>query len=108
MSKFCPDCGEKLVDDAKFCKSCGKELPNYNGEPNVEADISNRYQRPVFEKSHLLATVLGVLCAFLVPLFGLIFGVYLATRKDSEKSKKYGLVIIGISVLMWIINFLRY
>lgn len=26
MAKFCPSCGEKLVDSAKFCKNCGKTL----------------------------------------------------------------------------------
>ena len=23
MSKFCPSCGEELLDNAKFCKNCG-------------------------------------------------------------------------------------
>ena len=29
MSKFCPFCGEELVDEAKFCKNCGKDISNY-------------------------------------------------------------------------------
>ena len=38
MSKFCPSCGEELVDSAKFCKSCGKNLedPKFNPHENPQ------------------------------------------------------------------------
>lgn len=29
MSKYCPSCGEELIDDAKFCKSCGENLKKF-------------------------------------------------------------------------------
>lgn len=32
MSKFCPECGNKLSDSPKFCPKCGKELKLSYGE----------------------------------------------------------------------------
>ena len=36
MSKYCPSCGEELIDDAKFCKSCGENLKNSNTGQTTE------------------------------------------------------------------------
>lgn len=104
MSIFCPFCGEKLVDDAKFCKSCGKNVENYHARFNND---SNNYTHhpPVAEKSHTLATVLGFICSVLFPLLGFIFGIYMLTRKDSSNARKYGILMIIVSIIFWIINF---
>ena len=86
MSIFCPFCGEELVDNAKFCKNCGKNVESYG-------------------KSHTLATVLGFIFSILIPLIGIIIGIYLYTRKDSPKAKRYGLLVIVLGVVVWIISF---
>ncbi|MBQ1910963.1 MAG: zinc-ribbon domain-containing protein [Erysipelotrichaceae bacterium] len=36
MSKFCPDCGRKLLDGALFCDYCGKKMPALKRDLNVE------------------------------------------------------------------------
>lgn len=105
MSKFCPFCGEELVDDAKFCKNCGKDVSGYKA-PQSGAQNTHTYYPPVKENSHTVAVVLGFICAVLIPLFGFIFGIYLVTRKDSANAKTYGIVIIALSVIVWIISFL--
>lgn len=105
MSKFCPFCGEELVSEAKFCKNCGKDISAYaaigNDTPN-----SSDYVMPQSEKNHTLATVLGFICAFLIPLIGLIIGIYLVTRNDGPKAKKYGIIIIALAVVVWIFSFI--
>ena len=105
MSKFCPFCGEELVDEAKFCKNCGKDISNYT---NISDDSQNSYTYapPVSENSHTAAVVLGFICAILIPLIGFIFGIYLITRKDSSNAKTYGIIIVALSVIVWIISFM--
>ena len=44
MSKFCPKCGEKLVDSARFCKNCGASL---EGIPNLRQTTAGEYRVPV-------------------------------------------------------------
>lgn len=105
MSIYCPFCGEKLVDEAKFCKNCGKNVADYH-KHDTQTTNNYSYQPPVVENNHTLATVLGFICAIFIPLFGIIFGVYLYTRKDSSKAKRYGTLIIILAVVVWIISFI--
>lgn len=102
MSRFCPKCGEELVDNAKFCKSCGYDLENQ--KENDFKVSPEQYRPPEAEKSHTVAMVLGYICAVLIPLFGIIFGIYLMTR-DEEKAKTHGKYIIIISAVIWFISF---
>lgn len=104
MSIFCPFCGEELVDEAKFCKNCGKNVGNYTVNGN-DASNTYTYQPPVVEKSHTLATVLGFICAVFIPLAGVIFAIYLITRNDGSNAKKYGIIMLVLAVLVWIISF---
>lgn len=104
MTIFCPFCGEKLVDEAKFCKNCGKSVENYTKINNTSTNPYS-FEPPVEEKSHTLATVLGFLLAILIPLFGIIIGIYLITRNDNSNAKKYGTIIIVLGALVWILSF---
>lgn len=105
MAKFCPFCGEELVDEAKFCKNCGNDVSSY-------ADIGNdgpsqvSYRAPAAEKSYTIVTVVGFICAFIIPLIGIIISIYLLTRKDSSKAKKYGIAMLVLSAVVWIISFI--
>ena len=105
MSKFCPFCGEELVNEAKFCKNCGKDVSKY-ADVSENSNINAGYDLPVAENNHTAARVLGFIFAFLIPLIGFIIGIYLVTRKDSEKAKNHGMIIIAISVVIWIISFI--
>ena len=101
MSKFCPFCGEELVDSAKFCKNCGKNIEDYKN-PDGDDMPKTQWTPPAEEKSHTLALVLGILFSILIPLIGIIIGIYLYTRKDSSKAKRYGTIIIALGVVVWI------
>jgi uncharacterized membrane protein YvbJ len=104
MSKFCPYCGEELVDNAKFCKNCGTNLENLE-----KARYSNQNQDfhvPTVEKKHTAAIVIGYICAILIPLVGLIISVYLLTRDNSENARKHGKYILIITIIVWVLSFL--
>ena len=106
MTKFCPKCGEKLTDEAKFCKNCGASLENRQTNTQNFQQSNQYYQVPKVENEHKVATIIGYICAVLIPLFGFIFGIYLVTRNDSDKANRHGKIIIGVSVIIWIISFL--
>ena len=101
MSKYCPKCGEQLIDDAKFCKNCGASL---EGIPDPH-QFNNNFQVPVVEKDHTAAIVIGYILAVLIPLFGIIIAIYLLTR-DSQKAKKHGKYVIVVAVVVWFLSFL--
>ena len=99
MAKFCPSCGEKLVDSAKFCKNCGKNLEDI---PNP----TGNFEVPVVEESHKLAIVSGYILALFIPLFGVIAAVYLLTRKDSAKALKHGKYVLAVALIVWFLSVL--
>ena len=108
MSKFCPSCGEELVDTAKFCKNCGMNLETKEETKNTAGtqQTAPRYEVQKVENDHKIAVILGYICAILIPLFGLIFGIYLVTRNDSDGANMHGKFIIGLALLIWFISFL--
>ena len=99
MSKFCPFCGEELVDSAKFCKNCGKSVEIASGNENRQ-----EYNVPVVEKEHTAVIVIGYILAVLIPLFGVFVSVYLLTRNDSERAKKHGKYVLIVAIVVWIIS----
>ena len=109
MSKFCPSCGEELVDTAKFCKNCGMNLETREETKNTagtQQTTAPRYEVQKVENDHKIAVILGYICAILFQLIGLIFGIYLVTRNDSDSARMHGKIIIGIVLFIWIISFL--
>lgn len=102
MSKYCPSCGEELVDNAKFCKSCGINLETME-ENRYSHQENTRQFIEATEKSHTAAIVIGYILAILVPLLGLIVAVYLLTR-DESKAKRHGKYILIVTVIVWILS----
>ena len=101
MSRYCPNCGEELIDEAKFCKSCGTNLEDpTQPRPVIE------YDDPLIKKDHKTAIIIGYILAILAPLFGAFVGVYLLTRSDSENAKKHGKFVIVVAVIVWFISFM--
>ena len=84
-------------------RSCKKTLVDI--QDNLDgASVNGDIQVTAEEKSHTLAIVLGVIFAILIPIVGIIFGIYLMTRKDSEKAKTFGIGIIFLSVVIYAIS----
>lgn len=106
MSKFCPECGKELQDNAKFCKECGAKIPQVDNtaENNAIQQPNQQYAPPAAENKHTVAVVLGYICAILIPLFGVIFAIYLLTRKDSDSAKFHGKIIFAVSAVIWVLS----
>ena len=102
MSKYCPKCGEELVDNAKFCKNCGTNLENMQSPPK-----SNEYTVPVVEGDHKVLIIIGYILAVLMPLIGIIISVYLLTR-NSVNAKKHGKYILILGIAIWILSALLF
>ena len=108
---FCPSCGAEKKEGSKFCHNCGYEfkaveaVANQDPSPNAQLNQSPNPAVETSENSHTLAKVLGYIFAILIPLIGLIFGIYLWSR-DEENAKKHGKIIIGLSIFIWIISYL--
>lgn len=98
MVKYCPSCGEALVDNANFCKSCGASL---NG-----ASRANVPERPAVEKSYTIHIIVAYILALFIPLLGVILGVYLMTRKDSKSANKHGKYAIIVAVVIFFLSFI--
>ena len=96
--KFCPYCGEELIDDAKFCKRCGSSISAGATRPQFNSG------QPA-EKSYTITLVVGYIAAILIPIIGIIIGIYLMTRKDSPDAK-HGKFIIIVAAAVWILSFL--
>ena len=97
--KYCPKCGEELIDDAKFCKSCGASITGTPGPTQPSGG-------PLLEKSYKAHYIIGYILAILFPILGIIMGIYLITRKDSEDAKKHGKYVIIVAVIVWALSFL--
>lgn len=93
MTKYCPNCGEKLIDDAKFCKSCGASL-------NSSAPRATVPEPPAYERSYTVHIIVAYALALLIPLLGIVMGVYLMTRKDSEQARKHGKYALIVAFLL--------
>lgn len=104
MSKFCPSCGEELVESAKFCKNCGTNLENL--ERPKDSNHNQQFEVPSVEDKHTAAIVIGYICAVLIPLIGFIISIYLLTRKNSENANKHGKYMLIVAVIVWALSFL--
>lgn len=40
---FCPNCGAKVVENAKFCGNCGKQLPNMEAQAVAPAPVESAH-----------------------------------------------------------------
>ena len=102
MTKYCPFCGEELVDEAKFCKNCGSNLENV-GQMDF-AEKREEFPHPPDEKEYKITIIVGYVLALLIPLFGAIVAIYLLTRKDSSKAKKHGKYVLIVAAVLWVLS----
>ena len=89
--KYCPKCGSEIKNNMKFCQKCGAKLPadhiNLNNEyckhcgsaiPKgaTRCPKCSRYLDEAANDSHSVATVIGYIFSFLVPLAAVVAGIY--------------------------------
>ena len=89
--KYCAKCGQELMDDAAFCASCG----------NAVAPAA-----PANTKQNAGSATGAIVCAFLLPVVGLIMGLIgMSKATDPQLKNKFKGAAL-LSVGMWIIYFL--
>ena len=102
MTKECRNCGAQLEDEARFCKSCGESVSYYTSQPIANQQFD---ENPADEKSYTAHLVIGIVGGMIIPLIGIIMGIYLYTRKD-EKAKKYGQIVFLAALFFWVLWYL--
>ncbi len=118
---FCSKCGQEVNENAKFCHGCGASLTGKNPLPNTKQNNISGNICPqcgsiipfgniactkcghiLNQNDHKIAIVLGYICSIFLPLFGIIFGIYLLTRPNKEVHK-HGIIMIILAIVMMII-----
>lgn len=91
--KYCSKCGKELVDEAVICVGCGCPV---SGAPAPATQTSQNPETPG------LATG-AIVCAFLLPLIGLILGIVGNSKYKDPTLKNKSKSAIFLSLGMWII-----
>ena len=87
-------------------KSCKKVMDEI--QANINASIVDN---PDFElaigdensATHIIAFIVGIIVTLLIPLLGIIIGIYLVTR-NNKRAKILGAINIVIALLVWILS----
>lgn len=120
-STFCPNCGAPVESGLKFCTSCGGPVrvanPVQNGNvmgmtcpacgstTPVGSVICPTCGYQFVKESHTAAIVIGYLLSFIIPIGGIIAGIYLLTRNNKDVHI-HGVIMIVISVIMMIFSWI--
>ena len=121
---YCAKCGQEVEEGAKFCQKCGAPLSGQTPLSTTKQNNSSGNTCPqcgsiipfgnivctkcgnqLNQEEHKTAMVLGYICSILLPLGGIIFGIYLLTRPNKEVHK-HGIIMIMLSIVILIIFWL--
>ena len=124
---FGPSCGAERKEGSKFCHNCGYDFnkfdsakgnsnsnlnnsnlsnPNLNNSTSTSTVSSNpNVEVPENKNSHGVAKVLGYIFAVLIPIIGIIIGIYLL-MSENQDVHKHGKYIIFIGAVIQLISFL--
>lgn len=128
MVNFCSYCGERLEDEtSKFCSKCGKSLDSTGNQTQQTVQSNTMFGQMncpfcgknipittpncpfcgnvVNAKSYKVAIIIGYVGTLIIPLIGIIDGIYLLTR-DNQEVHKHGIIMIMESIIMWFIWFI--
>ena len=121
---FCSNCGKQVNEESKFCPECGFSLTGETYNSNFQQNNASGTICPkcgslipfgnvsctrcgalLNPDNHTAATVLGYICSVVIPLFGIIFGIYLLTRQNKDVHK-HGIIMIILSIVLIVIYWL--
>lgn len=90
---FCRNCGNELEGDVQFCAKCGTNNGyGHNGSRTMigmDREIGE-VRKTVFRPRNIIVTVL-------IPLFGLVVGLY-----NTIRHREGGVKLLGFSLFVWI------
>ena len=114
---FCPSCGAERKEGSKFCHNCGYDFNKFDSaKGNSNSNLNNstststvssnpNVEVPENKNSHGVAKVLGYIFAVLIPIIGIIIGIYLL-MSENQDVHKHGKYIIFIGAVIQLISFL--
>jgi len=110
---FCQHCGNSNDNASKFCFSCGKALeasaapdtppagayvpPPQQPQPGYQA-----YQTPQPQKTTNTMAIIGLVCAFFMPLVGLV--VSIIARKQCIENQEEGQNLATAGIIVSVIS----
>ena len=122
---YCVNCGKELADDVKTCPYCGAEIGNEAiQEYDPMEDLMGFDEEPVFTEAPIAQptqtstenvqtgsngfAIAGFVCAFFVPILGIIFSAIGMSRSKKMNKKGLGLAVAGlvIAIVSMLINFI--
>lgn len=119
---YCNNCGKEVKEGTKFCSGCGASLSDEEESANTRQNTVNsgtpcpkcgslipfgnvactNCGSLLNPDKHTAAIVIGYICSIFIPIFGIIFGIYLLTRPNKDVHK-HGIIMIILAVAMIII-----
>ncbi len=84
-----------------YCKYCGKEIDDnsaYCGYCGARQDGNSPHSYSYVNSENVIWGVLSIVCAFFMPILGLIFGIIGLTTYKEPKNRKLCKVGIGIVI----------
>jgi uncharacterized membrane protein YvbJ len=105
---FCPQCGEKIPDDAKFCPKCGAALTAKAERARAPAPATTKERTSGMAVASLVLGILGFIFNLLA-ILAIIFGAIAISQTNKDPNLKgkgmaiAGLVLGIIGIIGWII-----
>ena len=114
---YCSNCGKEIEGGASFCPYCGSPAGNSTPVQNVNYDGTQQppANQPYYDYQNQMngfgydsappessGTATGALvCAFLIPIVGLILGIIGTVKYSDAKLKRRCIIAIIISIAVW-------
>lgn len=86
---FCSNCGKEISDAAYVCPYCGVRTP---------LAMAEQQQQHYTDESGNGFAIAGLICAFFIPLLGLIFSCVGLSRSKQMNGTGRGMSIAGIVI----------
>lgn len=85
---FCKHCGKEISDQAVICTHCGVQTDNFSKQKESFGEVNTTF------------LVLGYILSFLIPVVGIIAGIYALCK--GRASHGLGMLALAIfSIFFW-------
>ena len=98
--KYCSKCGKEIMDEAVICVHCGCQVSDRATQNNGQQTVN-----PMVEPGETNGLAIGaIVCAFLIPILGLILGIFGAAKYKTQSYKSQCITAIILSIIVWIVS----
>ena len=102
----CTHCGDANDNAAKFCFACGKAMET--PAPGAYAYAQPPYHCYPQPKQTNIMAIIGLVCAFLMPLAGIVVSIIarrqcIENREEGQGLATAGIIISAVQIAIWLI-----